>query len=231
MKLLILTILLLTSLPISLHAGNYHDLSKLNSMITEFLYDLPDLKRDNNTRIKVHSVDKRLKLSKCNKVTLSLASGSQLLGKTTIRVICQQPKAWSLYVTAMISRYEDIYLSNGNFNRGHILRQSDVFKSKKDLAKLPFGYITKPADIIGKQLKRHIQPGRIISPSQLTNPVVIKRGEIIALQRKTSGFMVSMKGSAMSDGAIGDKIRVKNNSSKRIVEGRVIQAGIVTIGN
>ncbi|MDH5392170.1 MAG: flagellar basal body P-ring formation chaperone FlgA [Gammaproteobacteria bacterium] len=223
--------LLLGPLPLSLHASSYHDMSTLNNLVTDFLYNLPDIKRNNNTQIKVHAIDRRLKLSKCNKVTLNLATGSQLLGKTSIRVICKQPKAWSLYVTAMISRYDDIYLSNGSFNRGHIIRQNDVYKSRKDLAKLPFGYITNPVDIIGKQFKRHVQPGRIITPSQLSNPVVIKRGDIIALQSKTNGFRVSMKGSAMTDGAIGDRIRVKNSSSKRIVEGRVTRSGVVEIGN
>ncbi|MDH5517330.1 MAG: flagellar basal body P-ring formation chaperone FlgA [Gammaproteobacteria bacterium] len=231
MKSRLLKILLLACLPITLQAGNYHDLSTFNTMISDFLYQLPELKRDDKTRIKVHSIDKRLKLAQCNKVSLNLASGSQLLGKTSIRVSCQQPKAWSFYATAMISRYDDIYVSSGNYTRGHIIRDSDVYKARKDLAKLPFGYITKPADIIGKQLKRQLQAGRIITPSQLTNPVVIKRGEMIALQRKTSSFMVSMKGSAMADGAIGDRIRVKNNSSKRIVEGRVIRPGVVEIGN
>lgn len=212
-------------------AENYHDMSNISKQIETFIFNLPEMNRDADTAIKVNAVDRRLKLAHCDQVTFNLASGSHLIGKTSVRVICNKPKAWSFYVTASISRFDNIYIANGSLNRGHIVRESDVYKSRKDLAKLPFGYITNPKDVIGKQLKRHVQAGRILTPSQLINPIVIKRGEIISLQSKSNGFAISMKGTAMSNGAIGDRIRVKNSSSKRIVEGTVSQAGIVNIGN
>jgi len=216
--------------PIAL-AEKYHDMSNLGQQIENFIFNLPEMRRDNDTSIKVNAIDRRLKLAHCNQIKFNLASGSHLIGKTSIRVICTEPKAWSFYVTANISRYEQIYIANSTLNRGQIIRESDVYKSRKDLSKLPFGYITKPKDIIGKQVKRHVQAGRILRPSQLINPIVIKRGEIISLQSNSSGFTISMKGTAMSNGAIGDRIRVKNSSSKRIVEGTISQAGIVRIGN
>jgi len=227
----LLIIWLIANISSTALAANYHDMSNIGKQIETYILNLPEMHRNNDTAIKVNTIDRRLKLAHCDQLKFNLASGSHLVGKTSIRVICTEPKAWSFYVTANISRYDNIYIANGSLNRGHIIRESDVYKSRKDLAKLPFGYITNPADVIGKQLKRHVQAGRILSPSQLINPIVIKRGEIISLQSKSSGFAISMKGTAMSNGAIGDRIRVKNSSSKRIVEGTISQAGIVSIGN
>ena len=213
------------------NAAGYHDMSQISKQVKDYLYNLPEIKQDKDTLVKVHSFDRRLKLAKCNRLDFNIASGAHLSGKTSVRVICKSPKSWSFYITASISRYDEVYLSNGTFSRGHILRESDVYKSRKDLSRLPFGYITQPSDVIGKQLKRSIQAGRILSPSQLNNPLVIKRGDIISLQSLNRGFSVSMKGVAMVNGAIGDNIRVKNTSSKRIVEGKVIKPGIVMIIN
>jgi len=212
-------------------AAKYHDMRNIRQQITQFLYSYPELQRGDDTVIKVNAVDRRLKLATCDELKFNLASGSRLLGKVSVRVICFKPNSWSFYVTSHISRFEEIYIANGSLSRGHIIRASDVYKSRKDLSRLPFGYITDEKSLIGKQMKRHVQAGRILTPSQIRNPIVIKRGELISLKRDSQGFSISMRGTAMSDGAIGDRIRVKNNSSKRIVEGTISQAGVVNIGN
>jgi len=213
------------------YAANFHDMGNIRQQVKQFLYSFPELQRNNDTVIKVNSVDRRLKLAQCEKLELNLASGSRLLGKVSVRVVCNKPKSWSFYVTSHISLFEEIYIANNSLSRDHIIQAGDVYKSRKDLSKLAFGYITEPGELIGKQMKRHIQAGRILTPSQLRNPVVIKRGELISLQSVNRGFAISMKGTAMTDGAVGDRIRVKNYSSKRIVEGTIIQAGVVSIGN
>jgi len=212
-------------------AKNFHNMKNVKQQVADYLYNLPDIKQYKDTKVSVHSVDRRLKLAKCDSLNFKLATGSHLMGKTSVRVICSSPKPWSFYITATISRFDEVMVLNGSFSRGHIIKASDVFQVRKDLSKLPFGYITNKSDVIGKQLKRHCQAGRILTPSYLTNPIVIKRGELVALQKKAAGFMVSMKGTAMMDGAIGDNIRVKNNSSKRIIEGKITQSGIVIINN
>ena len=231
MKFRLLFISFIYCLPLLVQAGEFHDMSNIGKQVKSFLYSLPELDKNNDTKIKVHSIDRRLKLASCSKLSFDLANGADLIGKTSVRVICQAPKEWSFYTTATISRYTEIYVSNGSLRKDQILKREDLYKSRKDLGKLPFGYITRAEDIIGKQLKRHIQAGRIISPSQLRNPIVIKRGEIISLQHKTNDFMITMKGTAMMNGAVGEKIRVKNSSSKRIVEGTITRAGIVSIRN
>ena len=212
-------------------AAKYHDMRNISQQIKQFLYSFPELQHNDDTVIKVNAVDRRLKLATCDKLKFNLASGSRLLGKVSVRVVCSKPNNWSFYVTSHISRFEEIYIANGSLSRGHIIRASDVYKSRKDLSRLPFGYITDAKALIGKQMKRHVQAGRILTPTQIRNPIVIKRGELISLKHDSQGFSISMRGTAMSDGAIGDRIRVKNNSSKRIVEGTISQAGVVNIGN
>lgn len=213
------------------YAAGYQDLSPIRQLVKEFLLSFPELKQTSDTLIKVNSIDRRLKLSRCEKLDFDLATGSRLLGKLSVKVMCKKPKAWSFYVTAHISRFGQVYIANNALSRGHLVRAGDVYQSRKDLSRLPFGYIIDDKAVIGKQLKRHVQAGTVLTPSQLTSPIVIKRGEIISLQKKAAGFAISMKGTALSDGAVGERIRVKNNSSKRIIEGTITQSGIVMIGN
>jgi flagella basal body P-ring formation protein FlgA len=228
---LLMALVCMTGLSGQSQAAAYQSLTEITDAVKAFLLAKDEIHQYPDTVVQVHSIDKRLNLSKCEKINYQLSSGAKLIGKTTVKVSCEAPKIWSFYVNANISCFTDVYTLNGNFNKGHIIRQSDVYKVRKDLARLPFGYITEKEQIVGKEIKRNLQAGRPVTPSQIRNPLLIKRGGIVSLQNKTAGFTVQMKGVAMMDGAAGDRIRVKNSSSDRIVEGTVDQSGNVDIAN
>jgi flagella basal body P-ring formation protein FlgA len=58
---------------------------------------------------------------------------------------------------------------------------------------------------------------------------VVKRGEQIILVAATSAMEVRMNGTALEDASVGQTIKVKNSSSKRVVEGVVQAPGIVKV--
>lgn len=212
-------------------AQQYQSMADITASVKAFLMAKEEIQQYPDTQIQVQPVDKRLNLAKCDHIKYQLTAGARLIGKTNVRVMCESPKPWSFYVSANISVFSEVYALNGTFNRGHVIRQSDVYKIRKDLAKLPFGYISEADRIIGKEIKRNLQAGRVVTPSHLRNPLIIKRGETVSLQNQAAGFTVQMRGVAMMNGAEGDRIRVKNSSSNRIVEGVVDHSGIVNIGN
>jgi flagella basal body P-ring formation protein FlgA len=56
---------------------------------------------------------------------------------------------------------------------------------------------------------------------------LVKRGQQVVLLAQTSSIIVKMSGKAMADGAAGEKIKVKNLSSDRVIEGIVTENGSV----
>lgn len=219
-------------LPLQSIAGSMQDPQSISEVVFDFLQQHPDITAFEDTKITIRPLDKRLKLTQCEQpLEIQPAPGARLLGKTSIKVQCSAPKPWSIYVSATIERFAPVYVTSNTLKRGHIISNSDIYLSRKNLAQLPFGYITKPSDAIGKQVKRHIQAESVLTPAQLSNPVVIHRGETISLHSSSSHFDIRMKGEALMDGTVGQRIRVKNLSSQRIVEGQVIQAGVVNIAN
>ncbi|MDX1334949.1 MAG: flagellar basal body P-ring formation chaperone FlgA, partial [Gammaproteobacteria bacterium] len=60
---------------------------------------------------------------------------------------------------------------------------------------------------------------------------MVKRGQDIDLFIKTRSYEIHSSGKALSDGARGDVIRVKNSRSSKIVEGTIVGPGIVQIGH
>lgn len=52
---------------------------------------------------------------------------------------------------------------------------------------------------------------------------------MVTIVANVGGIEVRMKGKALKSGALGDWVSVKNVSSKRQIEGRVTDAGVIQV--
>lgn len=200
--------------------------------VEAFLQAQPGLGDREQVEINVGHIDSRLQLHACEApLETFLAPGHKTLGKTTVGVRCHSPKPWALYIPASIDRYALVYQTKGPLPKGHILRQDDITTVKANLARLNYGYFTDAQALIGKQTSRRISQNKILSPNLVKDPLLVKRGEQVALVAKSGHYAIRMSGQAMMNGSQGDKIRVKNLSSQRIIEGVVTQRGEVTVLN
>ena len=57
----------------------------------------------------------------------------------------------------------------------------------------------------------------------------IKRGQNVTVVRYENMIKISMQGRAIQDGSLGDKIRVLNIRSNKMVDGRVMGSGLVEV--
>jgi flagella basal body P-ring formation protein FlgA len=206
--------------------------STIIAAVEQFLHE--QLKPGEYTRaeIEVGHMDSRLQLQACQQpLQTFLAPGSKAIGKTTVGVRCNSSKPWALYVSAMVSLYTQVYKTATPLTKGHIISAADIIAVEGDLAKLNSGYFTDKNRLIGQQLRRNILKNQIIKPSQVKPQLLVKRGQQVGLVAKSDTFSIKMAGKAMMDGAIGERIRVKNLSSNRIIEGIVTRSGEVTTDN
>lgn len=135
----------------------------------------------------------------------------------------------TVYINANISLYAKVVHAALPLNRGHILTKDDLIMSEENLSQLHYGYFSKPEQLIGKQLKRRLTQNRIIKVNYVKAPTLVKRGEIVSIVAENRGYSVKMTGIAMSNGSKGERIQVKNSSSRRIIEGTVQEPGIISI--
>jgi flagella basal body P-ring formation protein FlgA len=93
-----------------------------------------------------------------------------------------------------------------------------------------------PADVgwsapYGLVAKRRIKKGSVLNGSTVgpvEPPVVIKRRQTVVMKIETDGLSISALGQALSDGKVGEFIRVKGlNRNSRIIVGKVKQDGTV----
>ena len=207
-----------------------HSHQNIAETARQFLDANIDKSQFSRTRIQMSQLDPRLRLAQCPlPLTSTLAPGSRFSGKTTVHIRCNSNSPWTVYISAQINLFGKVIQTATPLSRGHILKKDDLIAVEEDLGRIRYGYFVDKENLIGKQLKHQLPQGRIIKANYVKSQTLVKRGELVSIVAENKGYSVKMTGTAMASGARGDRIRVKNTSSKRIVEGTIKEAGVVSI--
>ncbi len=180
--------------------------------------------------IEVGRIDARLRLVSCaSDLAPYFPVGNARVGNVTVGIRCAQPKPWSLFVPVRIKLNARVIVLARPVPQGGTLTGNDVHLEERDVTALVSGYFTEPAQVIGKQLKQPLSVGQPLNHLSVKEPKLVRRGDRVVLLAASTGFKVRMGGTLLTDGAIGDRVRVRNISSKRVVEGIVTRDGSVQV--
>ena len=181
-------------------------------------------------QIEVGQLDHRLRLADCKApLETFMPSHRKLIGNVTVGVRCSEPKPWTLYVPVRIRVFDEVVVAKRMLPRNSLLQKEDVGTELREISSLHGRYMRDVRNAMGRIARQSLPAGRVIMPNNLQKPKVIRRGEQITILATTRGIEVRMTGTAMADGSAGEKIRVKNSRSKRIVRGMVLPQGMVRV--
>ena len=180
--------------------------------------------------IRVGQLDPRHRLRRCSKpLETSITGNNPGSTSMTVAVRCTGTSPWLLYVPGKVSMFKQIFIARQTMSRGHRITAGDLQSIRRDIGQLQFGYIDKKRDVIGKITKRVVFANSVIRPQMLSLPLLVKRGQTVVLMAESNGIQVRMSGKALGSAPAGQTIRVRNLSSRRIVEGVVVRSGVVKI--
>ncbi len=180
--------------------------------------------------VEVGALDRRLRLAACHQpLKAYLPPGGRSAGNTTVGIRCEGPQPWSLYVPVRVRVYREVLTTTRPLSRGERLGSGDLMLVRRDITSLRGGYLTDPAQVLGQVVRRRLAPDSVLSAAMIESPRLVERGQEVILVSETGGIRVQVRGKALMDGASGDRIRVQNPRSQRIVEGTVVSAGVVQV--
>lgn len=107
---------------------------------------------------------------------------------------------------------------------GTVLAPDDLRLAQGDAAGLD-----AMAAMIGQEMRVMVSEGRPVEPGFLRAPRIVERNQIVVLAYDQAALRIEAEGRALSDGALGDTIRVMNNLSRITVSGRVAADGSVIV--
>ncbi|QLF94575.1 flagellar basal body P-ring formation protein FlgA [Pseudomonas sp. ABC1] len=177
----------------------------------------------------VNRLDPRLRLALCDIPLSSRQESSQPIGRVTVRVSCEGSSPWSVFVPAQVRLFRDVIVTRRPLQRDTILAEADVSLIERDVGVLTQGYMTDLEQVIGTRLTRNTLNNQVLTPAQINQVEVIRKGDQVVINAKGSTLNVRMTGVALADGAPGTQIRVKNSNSGRTIKARVTGPGQVEV--
>ncbi len=182
------------------------------------------------TRVEVGSLDRRLRLPQCDKpLSASLSPGSRNASRQSIGVRCDGAVPWSLFVPVTVERPAQVVVTARPVPRGQLITADDVKLAERDLNTLHRGYLTDPDQVIGQRAERDLPADEEVVPGKVGKPSVIKRGAEITIMAADEMLDVRVSGVALASGGVGERIRVRNVSSKRELDAVVVGEGLVQV--
>lgn len=144
-----------------------------------------------------------------------------------LKVGCNQGAIWSIYVPVALNTYRNVVVASQPLQRGSTLTASQLQLKEIDVAQLHSQYFTTLEAVAGKQVRRPVRDGAVISADAIEEPIAIRRGDNITIIANSGGLTVKMQGTALGDGRIGEQISVRNQSSERVIKAIVQGKGEV----
>lgn len=216
------------SLPAVASANQFHDLQSLQASVASFLTDYYAATQAEKIEIDVADLDRRLTLAQCEMpLSFTLNDSSNSGGNLTVHTRCEGAVPWSIYVPAQVSVFRELLVASRNLVRGDIVSRADVVSEIVNTSQLRQGQISETDSVIGQEVKRPISKGEPFRNASLDSPMVIKRGDPVIIELQSGSISVNSNGTAMANGRIGERIRIRNSQSDRIVSGQVVAAGRV----
>lgn len=187
-----------------------------------------NLKTSAEYEINVLPLDNQLRLAECTQA-LEVFKSTEIVkaGRATLGIRCNAEKKWSIFVSAIIKVYENVIVLTRAVQRGDVITAQHLATEKRDVSKYRGDFLTEVGQVEGKQATRNLAAGFVLGAKSLVEPPMVRRKDKVTITSAQPGFAIQMSGIAMTDGAKGQLIRVKNESSGRIIGAVVIEPGLV----
>lgn len=176
-------------------------------------------------------LDPRLRLADCGRpLEAAFPQGfREGGGYLTVGVRCAGAQPWTVYAKVKVAVYREVLVLRNALRRGGIVGPEDVALERRNLALLGGDYLTAPGQAVGKPVARGLPAGLVLGAGQLSIPKTIRGGEPVTIRVEGEGYEIGMSGQALADGELGQRIRVRNQQSGRVVVGTVAGPGRVIV--
>lgn len=172
-------------------------------------------------------LDTRLQLAACP-APLAARTASDSGSALSVEVRCDA-LGWKLFVPVSVRVQVPVLIANRMLARGETPSAADLRVETRERGTLGPAWIGDVEQLQGRVLVRPLAAGSLLVPGAFAAAKVVQRGQAVTLISHSGSFQVRAQGKALADAAAGDRVRVENLSSRRIVEGEVLADGSVAV--
>ena len=127
------------------------------------------------------------------------------------------------------SQMVDVAVAKVPLNRGNRITPDLFSSSVMDALGSGANCVLSDARLNGYQVASSLKPGTVLKWSHLSKVTLVRKGQVVNVFASGKGIFVEMKGQAMEDGVEGSFVRIKNISSNREFQAKVLNETSVKV--
>lgn len=177
----------------------------------------------------IGNIEAQNNLAPCPAFEVSLPPGARAWGNTNVNVRCQVENGWSIFVSVRIRVLGEYLVTTRPLSQGQVIVETDLARSRGDLASLPAGIVTDIAQAVGKSMSISVTSGQPLRNDLLKQPMVVQQGQSVRVLSKGPGFQVtSGDGRALNNAIDGQVVQVRI-ANGHVVSGIARPGGVVEV--
>lgn len=132
-------------------------------------------------------------------------------------------------VTGRLIPVTSVPVLKAQLQKGALITAEDLDYVDVRNSDLGANVLVSAEQLIGMSPRRGIAALKPIASSDVSSPIVVKKGEIVTMVLQNSEMTLTTQGKALESGAVGETVRIVNASSGQSVEGVVTAVKTVSI--
>ena len=222
---------------------NFLDIKKIvvQGEGSRILYSKKEITKNDIIAAVVNFIKSHYKNIKVERIYLSLKK-IQPKGEYTLRVLPTSDTFNHIYfivkiydarglakrvnVNVKVSRYAPLCIAKRFIPKGAIITERDIMTKRMKIKNAHIKPLQKE-DIVGAIARQNIATDKIIKEYMIVPNFPVKKNKNVKIVYNRGGIYIELLGIALENGQIGDIIRVKNLSSNKVLQCKVISNGLV----
>ena len=189
----------------------------------------------NPVNVSVKPLDKRLRLADCAEpLEAQWAPGSRQIGRVTVQVNCSSPKPWRIRVQSTVTMEGSVWKLARGVQRGEVMTADHLIQESVILGKASQSVNMPVLDIepwLGYAFSRRIGAGKVLDERMLKPAVLVSKGKAVTIRHKMAGVSLRANGIALENASAQQRVKVRNQTSGRVVNAIAVSRDVVEVLN
>lgn len=182
--------------------------------------------KEGELSIEAAQLDSRLRFSHCSEpLETSLPGKQEINNNATVLVRCNHEN-WQVYVPVRVQLLLPRVVASVPLGRGMVLSPSNLTVALIESRFQRGAIYQSPQALFGAKVKRNVKMGEAVQANDIC---MVCRNDKVVISAGQPGLKIITQGTALSDGTLGEQIRVKNNRSNKIISAQVSAVGEVDV--
>jgi flagella basal body P-ring formation protein FlgA len=146
-----------------------------------------------------------------------------------VHILVNGQDAVKVHAPATIEVWSDVVLAAKPLGRYQPIEAGDIVVRKMNQARVPANAIVRADQVLGLRARHNIAANCVLRNDQIESPPVVRRGDVVQMVAESEVLKVAVKAVAKENGAVGERIRVMNLRSRKIIYAQVLDKQTVQV--